>query len=167
MLRYHSQMKQWYNACAATNEREYEEGFFMDQSSFWKFIVNNRLCNGKFSIANLCRLLSHYGTKEFDLHFDQSRLREEMDLIKKYDFESSDIENELSRFEDREYVSSKIESLLLDDLAYTKKRKLNQYNPNKILLFRAFINAIISNDKFTLRDGLLENRKYIQVGWTH
>lgn len=115
----------------------------MDQGSLWKFIVNNRLNNGKANTVNLSRLLAHYGQKEFDLHFHANKLKEEIDLIQKYDFESSEIENELSRFDDPQYMSGKIESLLLEDYIYNQKRKHNMYNPSKILLFRSFINALI------------------------
>ena len=143
MLRYHSHLKIWYSACASINDQEYEEGFFMDQGSLWKFITNNRLNNGKLNTGSLCRLLSKYGQKEFDLHFHANRLQEEINLIMKYDFESSEIESELSRFDDAEYMAGKIEGLLLEDFTYTKKRRLNQYNPSKILLFRSFVNALI------------------------
>ena len=107
------------------NEREYEEGFFMDQGSFYKFINNNRLCNGKSNLANVSRLLARYGQHEFDLHFEEGRIREEIELIHKYDFENSEIENELSRYDDQSFVSSKIEGLILEDLSYYKKREKN------------------------------------------
>lgn len=143
MLRYHSQMKMWYAACSAANETDYEEGFFMDQGSLWKMIINNRLSNGKLNIVNLSRLLSKYGRKEFDLHFEAIKLKDEIDLIQKYDFESTEIESELSRFDDPQYMVTKLENLVVEDYIYEKKRRLNQYSSSKILLFRAFINALI------------------------
>ena len=149
MLRYHSQMKAWYVACTTSNESDYEEGFFMDQASLWKFITNNRLNNGKATSIGLCRLLAKYGQKEFDLHFHANRLSEEIDLIQKYDFESSEIEIELSRFDDPVFMAGKIESLLLEDYAYNKTRRHNQYTPSKILLFRSFANSLISIVRFT------------------
>lgn len=115
----------------------------MDQGSLWKFITNNRLNNGKLNTVNLSRLLARYGHKEFDIHFEANKIKDEVDLIQKYDFESSEIESELSRFDDPEYMAGKIESFLLEDFVYNKKRLKNMYNPSKILLFRSFINAII------------------------
>ncbi len=144
MLRWHSQLKVWYHQCTAMNDKEYEEGFFMDLSAFWKFINNNRLINGKANLANVSRLLSKYGEKEFSLHFDEAKLKDEIELIQKYDFESSEIENELSRYDDNSYVSSKIEGLLMDEQLYQKKRAKNQYNSERILLFRTFVNGIVS-----------------------
>lgn len=143
MLRYHSQLKVWYQNCANNVEKEYEEGYFMDQVTLWKMLTANRLVNGRFSIPMLCRMMARYGSREFDLHFNKSRLQDETDLIKKYDFESSEIENELSRFDDKGYVSKKLEELLLDEQAAARKRRETQYQSGKILLFRTFINAII------------------------
>lgn len=138
----------------------------MDQSSLWKFITNNRLNNGKLNTVNLSRLLARYGHKEFDIHFEGSKLKDEVDLIQKYDFESSEIENELSRFDDPNYMASKLESLLLEDYSYNKKRKNNMYNPSKILLFRSFINGIISKLN-SLRNGILEDWKHLQTCKQH
>ncbi len=143
LLRYHSQMKQWYHACAQDSNHEYEEGFFMDLSGFTKFIYDNRLLNGKANLPNLCRLLAKYGGKEFELHFDQTKIEDEVELMKKYDFESSDIETELSRFEDRSYVHKKIEGLLIEDAENRSKRKAQQYSGKKVLLFRSFVNALV------------------------
>lgn len=143
LLRFHSQMKQWYHACAQDSSHEYEEGFFMDLSGFTKFIYDNRLLNGKANLPNLCRLLAKYGGKEFDLHFDQTKIEDEVELMKKYDFESSDIETELSRFEDKSYVQKKIEGLLIEDADNRAKRKAQQYSGKKVLLFRSFVNALV------------------------
>lgn len=130
----------------------------MDQASLWKFITNNRLNNGKVTSVGLCRLLAKYGQKEFDLHFHSNRLKEEIALIQKYDFESSDIENELSRFDDPVFMAGKIESLLLEDYAYNKKRRHNQYKPTKVLLFRSFVNALIRS--LQINQGLV----YLKTG---
>jgi hypothetical protein len=143
LLRYHSQMKQWYQACSQDSSHEYEEGFFMDLSGFTKFVYDNRLLNGKANLPNLCRLLAKYGGKEFALHFDQTKIEDDVELMKKYDFESNDIENELSRFEDKSYVQKKIEGLLIEDADNRAKRKAQQYSGKKVLLFRSFVNALV------------------------
>lgn len=143
MLRYHSQMKQWYTICAAESTQEYEEGFFMDLGGLTKFIYDNRLLNGKANLPNFCRLLARYGGKEFELYFEQSKVEVEVELMKKYDFESTEIENELSRFDDKSYVEKKIEGLLLEDFNHQKKRRLQQYSPQKVLLFRSFVNSLV------------------------
>lgn len=143
LLRYHSELKVWYKQCVELNERPYEEGFFMDLSSLWKFVVANRLANGKLSLVSFSRSFARLGKKDFELQFEPGLVEESVELSRKYDFESESIEQELSKAEELGYIDGKIATILLDDREYRRKRKSRQFEPHKIILFRAFVNSII------------------------
>lgn len=144
LLRYHSEMKEWYRQCVELNERPYEEGFFMDLTSLWKFVVSNRLANGKLNLVNFSRSFSRLGKKDFELYFEAGLVEESVELSRKYDFEAESIEQELSKGEESGYLDAKIANILVDDFEYKSKRKARQFEGNKIILFRSFVNCLIS-----------------------
>lgn len=87
LLRHHSNIKLWYNKYVEKNEREYEEGFFLCFKSLTKLLKDCRLLNGRLNIANLGRLLTGYGERDFELYFNEKDVKDKIELMMKYDYE--------------------------------------------------------------------------------
>ena len=143
LLRYHSQLRSWYSACAADVDHPYPEGFFLDLSAIWKLVESTRLGNGRLNHVALARLVSRLGQKEFSINFEEQKLTRELELVRKYDFESPEAEAEVNSVMDAAQVEKKIEALLLEDWAERKKAQNESYSPRKVILFRSFVNWLV------------------------
>ena len=164
MLRHHSSIKEWYKIYAAKNSKNYEEGFFLSMSSFWQMLSDCRLLNGRLNLINFCKLFARYQTKSFDLHFDEDVVKEQIELIKRYDFKAKEggmglpsplgegglrisshsfITQDFDGADEEKDLEVKIKQLLLDKYKANLKRAANTYNPDQVILHRFFVNGLI------------------------
>ena len=184
LLRHNSHLKDCYKIYAASNSKDYEEGFFMSLSSFYKMLVETRLLNGRVNRVNLGRLMIGYGERDFELYYNQKSVLEKIDLVKRYDFASQNeysaqatgenfgrkdsaktnltyaekTQGEKFRMSKAEKMvliekneiddpnfsfEQKIKTLLLDRVEVKQKRLENCTDPDKVLLFRGFVNSLV------------------------
>ena len=172
MLRFHSDLKKWYNNLCQENKDLYEDGFFMTYRNFWNLIEKLRLFNGRFNKVNFNHFMKKCYPKDFKLEFNEKEIAKEVDLAERYDLakpeeqysdhinnsphnnnshnseETKKLENnpqpKIEEDLTEEQLSEKILEMILEDHQKWQKRKSNSHNSDQIMLFRSFINAIVS-----------------------
>lgn len=168
LLRHHSRVKDWYRIYSEKNSKEYEEGFFVTVSGFWQLLIDTRLINGRLNYVSFCRLISSYAMRDFEIKYDEKKVKGQIELMKKYDFEErndlfkhkeepdfgakesnsffidSQVEEEEGLRVDNE-INEKIKFVLVENYIEKKKKSGNIMKDDKVLLQRFFINALISN----------------------
>lgn len=183
LLRHHSDLKRWYKIYAMRNKKQYEEGFFMSFSSLVQLLIDTRLLNGRLNEANLGRILTGYGERDFELYYIEQSVKNKIDLMKRYDFNKpkqisqatlsydgngdevgevlkkkntsisiSQKARILSNYEKNSFsletgnnisFEQKIKQILVDKYETKKSRNMSAVNPDKVILMRGFVNALV------------------------
>lgn len=158
LLRHHSIVKDWYRIYSEKNSKQYDEGFFVTISGFWQLLIDTRLINGRLNYVSFCRILGSYAMRDFELFYDEKRVKSQIELMKKYDFEKDSILGSTSSskndndsifhsaedVESQDEVNEKIKIVLIDKYNQKEKKSRKMVGQDKVLLQRFFINALIS-----------------------
>lgn len=145
LLRHNSSIKLWYKIYSRRlvgNDDDFKEGFYMRLSSFWQFLKDTRLVNGKLSILTFNRCFEQGYKNRFLLEFDKKYITKLIAETKKLDWENQ-IDNLHTSGTETKEKSAETEARFLEDLVSEEKFAALVNHPERPMLLRHFVDGIL------------------------